>query len=107
MTVQRPLGLRSLLRAEFQWALFARLQSNIRSRWTPIAVQSLVNSCRTLATLTDLDPGGLPRWSQGLAKVTLQSLQVVYVTPAETRKAGYVELDHFGTGIRGFTSTTT
>ncbi|MFI1992999.1 tyrosine-type recombinase/integrase [Actinoplanes sp. NPDC020271] len=98
------LGLRPLLRAEFQWVLFARLQSNVRSRWTPIAVQSLVDSCRILGTLTDLDLGGLPRRSQGLAKAMLQSLRVVYVTPAETREAGYVELDHFGTSIRGFSS---
>jgi hypothetical protein len=31
----------------------------------------------------------------------LQSLRVVYVTPSQSREAGYLELAHFGTGIRG------
>ncbi|WP_055631776.1 tyrosine-type recombinase/integrase [Streptomyces griseoruber] len=98
------LGLHPLVKAEFQWALFARLQHTVHTRWPPIAVQSLVNSCRTLETLTDLDLDGLPRRSRGLAQVMLQSLRVVYVTPSETREAGYLELDHFGTSIRGLYS---
>ncbi len=97
------LGLHPLLRAEFQCALFAR-QHPVRSRWQPTAVQRLVNASRRLESLTDLDLVGLPRRSRDLAKVMLQSLRVVYVTPAETRAAGYLELDHFGTSIRGFTS---
>lgn len=99
------LGLHPLVRAEFQWALFARVQDTVvRTRWSPFAIQSLVNSCRTLETLTDLDLDCLPRRSRGLAQVMLRSLRVVYVTPSETREAGYLELDHFGPSIRGLYS---
>ncbi|AEV81195.1 Transposase B [Actinoplanes sp. SE50] len=67
-------------------------------------MQTLVNGCRTLDTLTDVDVASLPSRSQSIAQAMLQSLRVVYVTPAQTREAGYLELDHFGTSIRGFSS---
>lgn len=98
------LGLHPLLRAEIQWGLFGHLQHNPRTRWAPIAVQRLVNTCRHLDSLIDLDLDTCSTRSRVLAREMLQGLRPIYVTPSETREAGYLELDHFGTGIRGMHS---
>jgi integrase len=98
------LGLHPLLRAEFQWGLFAHLRQNPRTRWLPVDVQNLVNSCRAMDSLTGLDLDSCSRRARGLTKEMLQSLRVVYVTPSQTREAGYLELDHFGASIRSSNS---
>ncbi|WP_202120928.1 tyrosine-type recombinase/integrase [Streptomyces sp. BA2] len=98
------LGLHPLLRAEIKWGLFAHQRQNPRTRWLPIDVQNLVNNCRAMDSLTGFDLDNCSRRARGLTKEMLQSLRVVYLTPSQTREAGYLELDHFGASFRGSNS---
>jgi integrase len=77
-------GLHPLLRAEIQWGMHwhARRQ---HGKWELSPIQRLANYGRDrgLRSLTDLDPGD-------------PGLHALYVTPEETREAGYILTEHFG-----------
>ncbi|AXB43677.1 tyrosine-type recombinase/integrase [Amycolatopsis albispora] len=90
-------GLRPLLRAEFQWGLFAHTQGQ-HSQWGPGWLQTLVNFCRRrdLNSLTELDLGSCTHFSRLIAREILNGLRLVYFGPEDTRDAGFIETDHFG-----------
>ena len=91
-------GLRPLLRAEIQWALFAHTQQNRPNRWDLGWIQKLVNLARDrdAGSLTDLDFTDFPRFHSDIAKSMLHHLRLIYFTPEQTRQAGFLETDHFG-----------
>ena len=96
-------GLHPLLRAEIQWGMcwHARRQ---HGKWELSPIQRLANYGRShgLRSLTDLAPGdpGLRRAAgregAGIASSIADGLHSLYVTPAETREAGYILTEHFG-----------
>ena len=96
-------GLHPLLRAEIQWGMHwhARRQ---HGKWELSPIQRLANYGRDrgLRSLTDLDPGdpGLReaagRDGAGIAAAIAAGLHALYVTPEETREAGYILTEHFG-----------
>ncbi|MFB9297618.1 tyrosine-type recombinase/integrase [Kibdelosporangium philippinense] len=90
-------GLRPLLRAEFQWGLFAHTQGQ-HSHWGPGWLQNLVNFCRRrdLNSLTELDLTECTPFSRLIAREILNGLRLVYFGPEDTRDAGFIETDHFG-----------
>jgi integrase len=97
------LGLHPLLRAEIQWGMHwhARRQ---HGKWELSPIQRLANYGRDrgLRSLADLDPGdpGLRaaagRDGAGIASAIAAGLHALYVTPEETREAGYILTEHFG-----------
>ena len=91
-------GLRPLLRAEFQWCLFAYAQRTRPGRWDLKWVQRLANLCRErdLSSLVDIDLENFSHYSASIARIMHQHLRLVYFTPAEARDAGFLEADHFG-----------
>ncbi|WP_224302059.1 tyrosine-type recombinase/integrase [Streptomyces olivaceus] len=91
-------GLRPLLRAEIQWALFAHTQEDRHSIWKLDWIQKLVNLARErdAGSLTDLDLDGFPRFHTAIVKKMLHYLRLVYFTPQQSREAGFIETDHFG-----------
>ncbi|MEV7189648.1 tyrosine-type recombinase/integrase [Kitasatospora sp. NPDC093102] len=91
-------GLRPLLRAEIQWALFAHTQEDRHSIWKLDWIQKLVNLARArdAGSLTDLDLDGFPRFHTAIVKKMLHYLRLVYFTPQQAREAGFIETDHFG-----------
>ncbi|MFJ1714334.1 tyrosine-type recombinase/integrase [Streptomyces sp. NPDC088260] len=91
-------GLRPLLRAEIQWALFAHTQEDRHSIWKLDWIQKLVNLARErdAGSLTDLNLDGFPRFHTAIVKKMLHYLRLVYFTPQQAREAGFIETDHFG-----------
>ncbi|WP_424860231.1 tyrosine-type recombinase/integrase [Streptomyces sp. MMS24-I29] len=93
-------GLRPLVRAEIQWGLFVHTRRSRPSRWDLGWIQSLVNTCRTLAvnSLVDFEcgTGGSPERTGAIAKEILHELRLVYFTPQEAKDAGFLETEHFG-----------
>jgi hypothetical protein len=95
-------GLRPLLRAEFQWGLFAHTQGE-HSQWGPGWLQNLVNFCRRreLNSLTELDLTACTQFSRLIAREILNGLRLVYFGPEDARDAGFIETDHFGVRFPG------
>ncbi|WP_182445874.1 site-specific integrase [Streptacidiphilus sp. PB12-B1b] len=91
-------GLRPLLRAEFQWGMYAhRLQPT--AVWNLTWVQSLADECqrRDVASLAGLDPSDFHRdYHQRMVQEMQEALRKVYFSPSDTRDAGYIETEHFG-----------
>ncbi|MFZ0121065.1 MAG: tyrosine-type recombinase/integrase [Pseudonocardiaceae bacterium] len=91
-------GLRPLLRAEIQYALFAHARQDRPERWDPSWLQTLANLARDrdAGSLIDLDLVHFPRFHAAIAKSMLHHLRLIYFTPQQTREAGFLETDHFG-----------
>nr|WSX75964.1 site-specific integrase [Streptomyces sp. NBC_00899] len=91
-------GLRPLLRAEFQWGLYAHgLQPT--TVWNLTWVQSLADECqrRDVVSLAGLDPTVFHRdYHQRMVGEMQEALRKVYFSPGETRDVGYIETEHFG-----------
>ena len=104
-------GLHPLLRAEIQWGMcwHARRQ---HGKWELAPIQRLADygRARGLRSLTDLDPGdpGLRkaagREGARIASSIAGGLHPLYVTPGETREAGYILTEHFGRKLSNRTS---
>jgi len=90
-------GLRPLLRAEIQWGLSAHAQGQSAS-WDVPWIQTLVNACgrRGIGSLADLDLGECRYHQRQIAREILGVLRLVYLSPADTRDAGFIETEHFG-----------
>jgi integrase len=102
-------GLHPLLRAEIQWGLFVHARGSGR-RWELAQIQSLADYCREhgFHSLTDLAADGLdPDTDRGLlaaagrdaaylARMLIDLLIPLYVTPEQTREQGYLNTEHFG-----------
>ena len=101
-------GLHPLLRAEIQWGMCwnARRQ---HGKWALAPLQRMADYGRGcgLRSLTSLDPGdpGLlkaaGREGASIAATVTGGLRPLYVTPGETRKAGYMLTEHFGRKLSG------
>lgn len=96
-------GLHPLLRAEIQWGMCWHTRRQ-HGKWELSPIQRIADYGRHcgLRSLTDLPPGdpGLRKAAgrEGalIASSIAGSLHSVYVTPAETREAGYILTEHFG-----------
>ncbi|HEX9354064.1 MAG TPA: site-specific integrase [Streptosporangiaceae bacterium] len=97
------LGARPLLRAEIQWLLCRRTQQPDGRQWTLMQVQSLVNQCRgrDLNSLTEADLSTFPELAARAGKGMITQLRLIYYTRADTRRAGFLETDHFGVRFNG------
>ncbi|KMS80290.1 hypothetical protein ACH49_08410 [Streptomyces leeuwenhoekii] len=93
-------GLPPLLRAEFQWALFAHTQRAAHTYWPTWWVQQLVNLVRDrrVGSLTEMadERMQLDSRKRFILHEALTELRIVYFTPGETKEAGYIETEHFG-----------
>ena len=96
-------GLHPLLRAEIQWGMCWHTRRQ-HGKWELAPIQRLADygRARGLRSLTDLDPGdpGLRkaagREGARIACSIAGGLHPLYVTPGETREAGYILTEHFG-----------
>ena len=96
-------GLHPLLRAEIQWGMCWHTRRQ-HWKWELSPIQRLADYGRDcgLRSLTDLAPGdpGLRKAAgrEGalIASAIAGGLHSLYVTPAETREAGYILTEHFG-----------
>ncbi|WP_406515023.1 site-specific integrase [Streptomyces sp. NBC_00873] len=102
-------GLHPLLRAEIQWGLFVHARGSGR-RWELTQIQSLADYCRDhgFHSLTDLAAGSVDPDEEGgrlttvgreasyLARILIDLLTPLYVTPEQTREQGYLNTVHFG-----------
>ena len=97
------LGARPLLRAEIQWLLHRRTQRPDGGQWTLMQVQSLVSQCRgrDLNSLTEADLGTFPELAARAAKNMITELRLIYHTRQDSRRAGFLETDHFGVRFGG------
>ncbi|MFK4803370.1 tyrosine-type recombinase/integrase [Streptomyces sp. MPA0124] len=93
-------GLPPLVRAEFQWTLFAHTQRAARTYWPTWWVQQLVNLARErrVGSLTELaeEQSQLDARKRFILHESLTELRIVYFTKDETKEAGYIETEHFG-----------
>jgi integrase len=97
-------GLNPLVRAEIQWGLHACTRRP-QGRWNPVCWQGLASFARahgyaSLAEVPASDEGAV-REAAGLKAVYILRavagcLQPLYVTPEDTREAGYILAGHFG-----------
>jgi len=97
------LGLAPLVKAEIQWCLFTHTQGSATATWSPLWVQHLVNHCRAqqIDSLVDLDLGELAHFKRLVAKAMLRYLQPIYLSPADTKEAGFIQTEHFGVFYAG------
>ncbi len=102
-------GLHPLLRAEIQWGMHPNTQT-AHTRWELPWVQVLANHCRRVGvrSLTELDTGddgalasAAGREVPPIVREIVRGLQVLYVTPQETREQGYLLTEHFGRRLPG------
>ncbi|WP_030021172.1 tyrosine-type recombinase/integrase [Streptomyces monomycini] len=92
-------GLRPLLRAEIQWGLHTHGQGDQRRAWELPWTQGLVDIChqQELNSLTDIDLSQVDNcYYRLIAKEVLAELRLVYLTPADTREAGFLQTQLFG-----------
>ncbi|MGH8920610.1 MAG: tyrosine-type recombinase/integrase, partial [Actinomycetes bacterium] len=95
-------GLRPLLAAEIKWGLHAHGQGDQRAPWELPWIQGLVDFChrRELNSLLEMDlvqcRNGYQRM---IAKEIAGQLRLIYLTPADTRAAGFIQTQHFGVGF--------
>ncbi len=59
-------------------------------------MQAIADACRGLNCLADLDTSQFDHTVRNAMTEMLAALRLVYLTPAETREAGYLEFGHFG-----------
>ena len=94
-------GLAPLARAEIQWGLHAHAQAAEHAGWSLGWVQTIADACRGLNCLADLDTSRFDHTVRNTVTEMLAALRLVYLTPAETREAGYLEFGRFGVGPGG------
>ncbi len=92
-------GLAPLARAEIQSGLHAHAQAAEHAGWSLGWVQAIANACRGLDCLADLDTSRFDHTVRNAVTEMLAALRLVYLTPSETRDAGYLEFGHFGAGF--------
>lgn len=100
------LGLQPLTRAEIKWGLARHSQQTRPTRWDICWVRSVVAACRAQNTesLSGLDYSAVTRVGRSIVNGILADLRLIYFTPAETKDAGFIELDHFGIRFEGHRS---
>ena len=96
-------GLSPLLKAEFQWCLFARSQRRDHTYWSAQWMQALVTKCRTAGwkSITEVDTDACSHTDRMIVHAFRADLRLVYYTKEDTREAGFLETDHFGVRLTG------
>ncbi|MET7437427.1 tyrosine-type recombinase/integrase [Streptomyces sp. NPDC005496] len=93
-------GLPPLVRAEFQWTLFAHTQRGAHTYWPTWWIQQVVNLARErrIGSLTELaeERSQLDARKRFILHEALTELRIIYYTKEETKEAGYIETEHFG-----------
>ncbi|MEU4226287.1 site-specific integrase [Nonomuraea sp. NPDC026600] len=90
-------GMHPLMQAELRWSLFSHARRSDRSNWHLQVVQGVIAECRSARSLDQLDTARITRRDhQQMIEGIRRELRIIYVTPADTREAGYLQLDHFG-----------
>src|SRR5258706_1999786 len=98
-----------MLRAEIQWGMHPNTQT-AHTRWELPWVQVLANHCRRVGvrSLTELDTGddgalasAAGREVPPIVREIVRGLQVLYVTPQETREQGSLLTEPFGRRLPG------
>ncbi len=95
-------GLRPLLAAEIKWGLHTHGQGDQRPRWELPWIQGLVEVChrQELNSLLELDRAHCRNGYQAMiVKEIARELGLIYLTPADTRAAGFIQTQHFGVGF--------
>ncbi|WP_199180315.1 site-specific integrase [Verrucosispora sp. ts21] len=92
-------GLSPLMRAELKWGLFSYTQRSDHTRWWMHAILRVVAACRGLACLADLDVDAMGEQERTIVTEICRDLEIVYVTPSESKAAGYIDFEHFGRRI--------
>ncbi|GAA4729968.1 site-specific integrase [Phytohabitans rumicis] len=92
-------GMRPLMKAELKWGLHAYTQRTDHTRWWMHSILRVVDACRSLGSLHDYDLGGAGEHERMIVTEILRDLDIVYVTPSESKTAGYIEFQHFGRRI--------
>ena len=92
------LGLRPVVKAEIQWAMFHHTVNAKSGRWALPWIQYLANRCRISAvnSLADVDVDSCAKPVRLVARLMLEYLRLVYVTRQDTKDAGFIETDHYG-----------
>ncbi|MGW3690589.1 tyrosine-type recombinase/integrase [Streptomyces sp. NPDC005125] len=97
------IGLRPLVKAEIQWAVFHHTQVPVEGAWWPLLnIQHLADYCRNrrLNSLADLDLGELRPLQFRIARRMLEYLRLIYFSREDTKDAGFIETDHFGVRMK-------
>ncbi len=97
-------GLRPLLRAEIRWGLHAHGQGEQRHPWELPWIQGLVGvgHRQALNSLLEIDLAGLGnRYHRMIATEMVAELRLIYLTPADTREAGFIQTQHCGVLFAG------
>lgn len=92
-------GLPLLLRAEIKWGLHTHGQDDQRRAWSLPWIQALVGICHrhALNCLADIDPGTLTGpYQRMIVTEMVAELRLIYLTPADTRAAGFIQTQHCG-----------
>lgn len=93
------LGLRPLVKAEIQWAMFHHGSGPEEASQWPLAwLQYVADDCRIqrVNSLVDLDLNTCRAHAATIASLMLKYLRLVYFTREDTKDAGFIETDHFG-----------
>jgi hypothetical protein len=95
-------GLPPLVRAEIRYGLFAHTQRDTHTQWDLRWVQFVVDTAREsgITSLLIDDLGASIHGVDMVLREMRRELQLVYFTAAETKDAGYIETEHFGSGSR-------
>ena len=97
-------GLHPLVKAELKWSLFAYTQRTDHTRWWIHSLQRVLTRCEGLRSLRAFDLEGCGEHERMIVKEMLRGLQAVYMTPSDTREAGYIDLEHFGRKVNYLTT---
>jgi integrase len=92
-------GLRPLLAAEIKWGLHTHGGGDQRRVWELPWIQGLIEVCqrRELNSLLELDRAQCPNsYHWMVAKEIVGELKLIYLAPADTREAGFIQTQHRG-----------
>jgi integrase len=92
-------GLRPLLAAEIKWGLHAHGEGGQRRVWELPWIQGLIEVCHRgeLSSLLELDRAQCPNsYHWMVTKEIVGELKLIYLAPADTREAGFIQTQHCG-----------
>lgn len=92
-------GLSPLVKAELKWALHAYTQRSDHTRWWMHSILRVVDGCHGLASMATYDLDRAGAHERMIVSEIRRDLEIVYVTPSESKAAGYIDFEHFGRRI--------
>ena len=96
------LGLTPLLAAEIKYGMFVHGQRRHHSKWPLGCLQRLANRCRAqhVGSLMAVEPKDCTdNYHRIMVTAIRDQLRLVYYSPADTKDAGFIEFDHFGSRL--------